>query len=607
MDSRRTLRGGLMALGMIGLVLFMIFWPISKWPCVNLAVLGILLAMTLYACRSDQSRRKTRHCDLTVAGFSLIFALMMVCGKRIVMTGGVADSYSLNYFRSFEITDIFYFFTAFAAACLVSYLAVLYGPELLSKLEMAAVRMPPALEGSMGEKKGQRVFFLLSLAGLMIPWFIGFLYHYPGTIIYADVLQILNVGPQEASNISPIWFNYVVWFFLHQGVSSGHPNRGVALFCLVQMLMFAVMTAAVLTWMRKRGAGLFWIILAFLFYAFYPIIGLYSYSMLKDAWYSYAIFLWIPFLFDVVHTRKFSRHSAEALGALLFFTIASRNNGLMVGALMVPVLMVLCRKYWKRILLTGMGTILVVSLAGRAISGNVQHRFAETVGIPLQQIGMVMQCGGNLSEEDKSFLFQILPEEEWVGDDAVDRKGYAPFCSDTLKYNADGKFNSDFLDSHRMEFVRVYLRVLTKNPGLCLKAWLMATCGFWKVGEVNDLQAYVTGIEENDYGIARQSRLPAWLDNLVGQFYSFVPSSEGSGGNFIWIILLICLIFLLNHKAGYAAVLLPVVLNWLTLMAATPIAFAFRYVYYYLLILPLLLPLMQLAFRKERGERKWIK
>ncbi len=541
---------------------------------------------------ADHAKRVKAGCVI----FALLFSAGLLIKSHVVFTGEVADSYHKNYFIPLDWTDFFGLIIRFIAVCLPVLIIV---PRAPGFFRFSATKLAALSEKSPEKRTCPRIsgaaFFLLMFALLIIPWFIGFLHHFPGNIIYADVTYILRADPVKASNVSPVWFNYFVCFFLNKGILSGHPNGGTAVFCLFQMTVFALISAYMLLWMRKKGAGVFLIFPAYLFYAFYPIISLYSFSILKDAWFSYVMLLWVPFLFDAVIEREFTGKRCAALILLIFLTMVFRNNGILVAVLMVPVLTLLFRNKRVPVFLIGACTVILTLCGSASLSRGIVHKFAENVGIPLQQIGMVMTHeDGKMTEREREFFTRILPEDGWTGDERAG--SYAPMCVDSVKYNAAGKFDDRFLNAHRKDFVRSWLGILFRNPVLCVRAWLMSTYGFWAFGTVNNVQAFAFDIEENEFGIFQHSLLPEKADALLTRIYSYVPDSEGSAGSFIWLYLFVCLIFLLNHKGGFALVFLPVILNWLTLMAAAPIAFAFRYVYYYLLILPLVFPILMFVF-----------
>lgn len=75
-----------------------------------------------------------------------------------------------------------------------------------------------------------------------------------------------------------------------------------------------------------------------------------------------------------------------------------------------------------------------------------------------------------------------------------------------------------------------------------------------------------------------------------------MPSSEGSAGTFIWIYIFVALFLIVNKKGKYMMVFSPIYLNWLTIMVAVPLAFAFRYVFYYILIFPLAIVITIMIF-----------
>lgn len=238
---------------------------------------------------------------------------------------------------------------------------------------------------------------------------------------------------------------------------------------------------------------------------------------------------------------------------------------------------------------------------------NVPRRFAETVGVPLQQIAMVLTYDGKIKEEEKEFLFNIKKEEYWTG---LDEQSYSPMNVDSLKlvYEAPIEYNSyvfsdDYLNEHKAEFIKVYLHILVRNPSLCIKAWLMNTYGFWAFNTYNTEQAFMTAIHTSYYQYTNRSLLPESVNSIVQVFYSKLSVLTGSAGSLIWLTLFLAMFLLIAGKGKNILLLLPILLNWLTLLVFTPMAFGFRYVFYYLLCLPVIFAMLPTIFSNKREER----
>ncbi|WP_329886239.1 hypothetical protein [Pseudoramibacter faecis] len=98
--------------------------------------------------------------------------------------------------------------------------------------------------------------------------------------------------------------------------------------------------------------------------------------------------------------------------------------------------------------------------------------------------------------------------------------------------------------------------------------------------------------DPTEFGFYRSPKLPDPLVRLVTHYYKYIGNSIGSAGTSIWLLLSFCLLLLILPK--YILIVLPMLLNWLTVMISAFIAFAFRYVLYYLFAFPVLLALFPL-------------
>lgn len=530
--------------------------------------------------------KKYKNCgkiNIYILFFSIMFSIMIVCSKHIIINGGLNEPLATNYITNFSSKEILLVFINI----LVLYPLIESLINFASHLIYNKAVLISKQKCSIHDKVKIYIF-------LLIPWFMGFLYFYPGTIIGYDVLRILEVGPKEAASVSPIVFNYLVWFFLKFGEKIIGANFGVALFCFIQMLFMVLAITYVLCWMIDKGISKKIVILIAIFCCFYPIISLYSFTIVKDTGYSVCIFLWIPFLYDLLNEETFGKREILKFIFLIIGTISFRNNGKIIVPIIILLMAFLIKKYRIKILLSGMITICLFNLCIGQLTRTTQSSFAESVGIPLQQIAMVLSENGKISGQDKEFVERILPIDEWIGDDYP--TSYAPLCVDNIKFNANGLFDSEFLNSHKIEFLKTYLRIAFKNPILCIKAYMLNTFGFWAWESKNDCQAYIMDIEKNSYGISHDNKLPRNISDFIEAFYSRVPSSEGSAGTFIWIYIFVALFLIVNKKGKYMMVFSPIYLNWLTIMVAVPLAFAFRYVFYYILIFPLAIVITIMIF-----------
>ncbi|MBM6967936.1 DUF6020 family protein [Pseudoramibacter alactolyticus] len=522
---------------------------------------------------------------LFILFFSIAFSALLILKSHIVFTGNLHDPLTRNYFSSLGAGDIFYFLLC----SIVVFLTLIYAIPLL----FAAAKKIPLAEAKAPASNWRHIAVLT--ASLLIPWFVVYLAFWPGSTMWNDIWAILRHGPVTESYRSPLFFNYAVYFFLVKvGDFIGNRNFGFALFTFLQMFFMALAIATVLYWMKRRKIHKRLIICAWLFYLCFPAFSLFSFTIVKDVWYSICLFLWIPLLYDLVQGHSLSLKYKIAYIALIIGTLISRNNGPIIIPFVIFLTILIVKNHRRFLLLAALISFLVVVGTTALLSRNTSRRFAESVGIPLQQTAMVLSCDGQVSYADKKFLYQIINPSDWTG-------RYAPFIVDPLKMTEDDPtaintvLNDDFLNHHQKQFLQVYFRIFKNNPKLCIKAYLLESYGFWAFHSVHGNQSYLTVLQENEFGFYRSPKLPRPLVRPATHYYKYIGNSIGSAGTFAWLLLSFCLLLLILPKGKkYILIVSPMLLNGLTIMISVPIAFAFRYVLYYLFALPMLLVLFPL-------------
>lgn len=517
---------------------------------------------------------------------------MLVLKSHIVYSGTTRDHIDKNYFTGMGFRDI----------AVVIWLSIFIFVIVVNLIDLIITYLPRLKPGDIISRQltGRKWIFVFFFA-LVLVWGIGYLSFWPGTSMWNDIDAILVHGPVGESFRSPVLYNLIVVFFLEVLCDPlQNPNIGFALFTLFQLLFMSAVVTYVLWWaysvVKMRTS---FVLALFIFYAFYPVIGLYSFTVVKDTPYSLFMFLWIPFLYDLIREKTLCMRNKVLFCFLIVGSLAFRTNGKILVPLLLIAIFILIKNHRKFIAIAGVITFLIVTVSTGLLTRNVPYRFAEGIGLPLQQVAMVLSYDGKISDEDKEFLFKIKEEEYWTG---TDEASYSPMIVDPLKMADDPieinsyVINDDYLNSHRIEFIKTYLHVLKDNPVLCAKAWLMNTYGFWAYGTIANTQAYMDDIYTTYYDYQNVPKLPEKINNLVRLYYSNLSGSTGSAGTWIWLMLFVLLLFIVARKIKYILLLLPILFNWLILMFFTPIAFGFRYVYYYLLIIPLIILLLPTIF-----------
>ena len=118
----------------------------------------------------------------------------------------------------------------------------------------------------------------------------------------------------------------------------------------------------------------------------------------------------------------------------------------------------------------------------------------------------------------------------------------------------------------------------------------MNTYGIWGIETRNSEQYYIKDIWQNELGLYQDSPLPAPIRDFFYRIYcNRFTYRYLSAGTAFWVLLMITLFGLYKGYYRYVIAFSPAWLCFLSLMASTPIAFAFRYVFFMALLFPFLL------------------
>lgn len=553
--------------------------------------------MTVRGSRIETSAKeivRSRREFAILSVFSLLFAAALTLGNRIVYSGSIVGDVRQNYIRDFVWTDAIVGLAAFIIA-----FAAMFALDVLMK-SYGEVLVRPAAGAS---RKTARKYWGIGTAALLICWLPYLLSSLPGAVFadaYTSMYQAL--GLRWWNNLHPLLYSMLVKVLLAVGMAFGDINAGITVYTVTQTIVMAAILAYSLSWMYRRGVARIYILLAGVAYAVFPLFPFYAVTMWKDTPFSLALMVYTLFVMDMVLSKGESVRRFR--GAFVYvviagFVICLRNNGLYIVIPSSLFLGVLFRKQLLnrlRVFLIGTLVLLTAALIVMYPVMDYFHLsapFAETVGIPLQQVSRVVALEGSMNEEQEAFIGRMMPIEKI-------KELYAPCVSDRIKWSAD--FQSAYLSANKGEFLSTWLNMFWSNKRIYADAFLLETAGFWSPSFGGDTRpAYVqigvwpTGQKE-ELGIVENDLLQKWFGFSFTELMK--PAKPIAEGVFIWALLASFALALCRNRINGIAYV-PGILLWASVMLAAPLAMSLRYVYIFVLLLPLLPVLPLLPGRRD--------
>ena len=443
----------------------------------------------------------------------------------------------------------------------------------------------------------ERSVFLKTFTVCLIVWGGLFLLYFPGTGMNDTINCLMGFWQ---NTLQPAMFQVII-YGVFQGIFFMCKNATIAYAIIVILQIFAAsyVVANYLRWIARKGIAKWLLILNMIYIMAMPLIGNYTIALLKDTWFTYALFLLLPNIYDLIHGEKTCWWQ---IVVAVFFVWFSRSNGKLVLVPIMVVLFIFLKRQRKHLAILLISLVVLNSglkYAKNVRFGGYDESFRESMSVPLVQMAATVVWNGNISEEEEEVLYAVLPEEKW-------RQNYAFAFVDPIKF--DEHFDTLYLAAHKKEFLQTWASMLKKNLTIYVKAYLYHTYGNWSLAAYNTnavdkTQSIFLKLNNNtgdtsiwgeylaSISLKNYSLLPNDMTELLQGFYENACEWNlwlTPGIMFLLLNLCTCIVWK-NKRYKLMLTFLPLYLCWGCMMIASPASMIYRYSFYLLLSLPFVL------------------
>lgn len=539
------------------------------------AILALIFAY-VYNRQWDISDKVPDRKRIAIA--SIVIALILTCFMSMYMI---------------EYQDDFYELTGVGKLAVLLCVAGGYFFLFLTLLKWLYSKMTEViLTNAEPYKKAPRIVFIGTAILILLCWLPFYLKNFPAVIISDSMDQLGQAVSGVYSNHHPVAQTWILQFFVNIGLQmTGQMKTGIAAFCVVQMIVLAMIYSYVITECYTHRVKKWICICMFLFYAIMPYNVMYAINIWKDSLFSGGLLLFIVLLWKLLRQEQQAVYVIVAEEILLVLSgcvvTLFRNNGFYAFLAVVPFVCVLC---WRRSRHTvfAMAAVLLLTVL---IRGPVFTQFQvaspdiiESLSIPAQQIARVITNGGELKEDEQLLLEQVV-------DVSRIPSVYNEGVSDPVKDLVRESGSQEYLRLHKSEYLKLWISLGMRYPMHYIRAFLHQTEGYW----YPDVQrwVYTEGVCENSGGIITEPKLPETITDLLGkgflwQGYTKIPvyGLFWSIGAAVWMTFIAAGLCFVVNKKKELILFLPMLALWSTLLAATPVNGEFRYLYSIFICLP---------------------
>ncbi len=539
-----------------------------------------------------------------IAGIlSFLFTTAMLFGVRLDAVGNV-DFKDWRLWVSLPVL-----------ACLFTILVRKFW-NFLGGIEERKHRLAEHIRLPVTPAKAVKYVDVLTFGFMLLCWLPVLLAVYPGFFVYDAQEEWLQVASRNFTTHHPL----VHVLLLGGIVCAVHKvtdsyNLGIACYMTVQMLIVSGCFTYLLVFMRRRKVAKGVRIASLVYFAFFPVIVMFTLCSAKDTIFTAALLMLLLALIDLGSDsgRFFASRNQMALFVLSALAMMLfRKNGVYAFAVMALILLLYVNKKFysgktirdshekaQRPYLRKMALLLAIIFASYFMINSVMilalhaknEENQEILTVPIQQLARTYKFNPEAFDpEDVAALHAVLPEEALVL--------YNPKLSDPVKVH----FRNNVYAANKTRYAKLWLKIGLRKPLSYINAWLMNSYGFWYPDTVIDVYSGNTvftftydessyfGYEVEEPGY-RDSKIP-WLDKAyrklsleISQEKVPIYSMLYSPGGIFWGIAFVFAYMLYRKKYHIVVPYLMVLIVWLTVILGP--TYLPRYVLIFWFVIPL--------------------
>ncbi|WP_147534137.1 DUF6020 family protein [Bacillus marasmi] len=547
--------------------IFFFYFPIKSVP-IFIVLTGFCIVLALYVIFYRLYFHDLRELPYKQRGLLIFFSSLLAI-FFLISSSGNQDYLSDN---SFVIVMLTYC----GSFLFISFLIIFVTMFALSNIANSNVQ-------NASLKNFAVYFMMIFLAGIF--YWAAF---YPAAMSYDSMWSWNQVHTKEFNDWHPIMFTWLILGLTYVWDSP-------AMVTIFQIVILALIYAYSFSQLQKLGLNKYLLVFTCILLAFSPPFGNYTIVIWKDVLYSGCLLFFTVHLFLIVRSKGswlISKGNIALFILSSFGVIFFRHNGFPVYLLTMLILFLF---YWKYVFKRALPLFLCLVIFHQILTGPIFTYFNiessdpnEALAIPTQQIGNVIKNDGKLTEQQLEYFNSIMPIHLW-------KENYYPHTVDYIKFH--GEYDRDVIIEDYPLYFKMWGNTVLQNPKLALEAFFNQTSLVWQIRTPEGFSlTFFTDMSENDVGLERKP-LSSFLSEKLTSYLEF--SRANPILNFVWrpasyafIIFVFAIAFFMKNGWKAGVVLLPFLLNMLSVTAALP-AQDFRYLFANVLI-SFIFPLMAL-------------
>ena len=451
------------------------------------------------------------------------------------------------------------------------------------------------------------IFVLLVIIAIVL----GIPYHLKNMplIIGSDGMEQIEMamGDLPISNHHPVTFILFLKLILRIldwiGLDMIH---SLFVFSCLQSVLLSALFSLIALWCYKITGNKMLSVVTYLFLVLPPFQGMYSITLWKDIWYAMFCAAFFLALYQRISVKKNVNGFLNSLNWIILFVFGIcvcclRNNAIYAFLILPLVCYVLYRN--RKGIIVMLVCVILASFAIKTIENKcVVKEFdgiESSISIPLQNIGYLLANDYEIPSSDLKLINDVINVESA-------KKEYIPYLADPMKELFAKSKGGIALKERVGDYFSLWSGLGIKYPLAYLKSWYGQTSGYYIPNY--QFRVNIEGIPEGGtYGLKAIDNRSVLIKKL-NDFYSLIwdrfPFAVISWASvYTWLVIASLIIAFAQKNRPVVIIDLFLTAYLITLFIAVPVNADFRYVYSFVLLLPVILALLVSSHNTETSVR----
>jgi len=438
----------------------------------------------------------------------------------------------------------------------------------------------------------------LCISGL----FLGLIYltqmllFYPGIPNGDNIGQLAQAfGSESYNNHHPVLHTWILQGCMQIGRFVSDDNWGLFIYVILQNLFLFCVVMYALYYLIGNGLRMRYACILVMYYGLHPILQNYASGIIKDTWYAGFLLLLLIQIHKVLlcGSETTGRQVAGVFCCMLFMMLF-RNDGIYMD-IAVCIAMFFCgRGRCRSFILRGLVGLLACFLLWHhvimPVTGVTEGSSREMLSLPFQQTARyVWNYSSEVTAEERDSINQVLEYDELA-------ERYDPVNADPVKITYKEQASRREICSYFMTWAKMFV----KHPEVYFqatwdnKAEFFIPKGIMAFSSVKDAEEIMRRIEREIPGVRISFHFPLGLSTAR----EYVENIRAAVGKYtpllclripclyVWCVLWTAVEALCHRERIAAALCVPFVMNLLINIAGPMNGSYTRYMYLYILALP---------------------